>query len=112
MGWRNTLQAKISDAPKFYAAYAVCVAIAAGVVLIPGAPLQTIIVGVQVLAGVMLPSAIIFLQLLLNDTEMLGPRFANRPWNNWVNWTVIGLLFALSLVLAAQVILPDLFPAA
>ena len=112
MGWRNTLQAKISDAPKFYAAYAVCVAIAAGVVLIPGAPLQTIIVGVQVLAGVMLPSAIIFLQLLLNDTEMLGPRFANRPWTNWVNWTVIGLLFALSLVLAAQVILPDLFPAA
>ena len=112
MGWRNTLQAKISDAPKFYAAYAVCVAIAAGVVLIPGAPLQTIIVGVQVLAGVMLPSAIIFLQLLLNDMEMLGPRFANRPWNNWVNWTVIGLLFALSLVLAAQVILPDLFPAA
>ncbi len=111
MGWRNTLQAKISDAPKFYSAYAVCVALAAAVVLIPGAPLQSIIVGVQVLAGVMLPSAIIFLQLLLNDREMLGPRFANRPWNNWVNWTVIALLFALSLVLAAQVILPDYFPA-
>jgi Mn2+/Fe2+ NRAMP family transporter len=111
MGWRNTLQARIVDAPKFYAAYAFCVALAAAVVLIPGAPLQTIIVGVQVLAGVMLPSAIIFLQLLLNDREMLGPRFANRPWNNWVNWTVICVLFALSLVLAAQVILPDLFPA-
>ncbi|MDQ2801743.1 MAG: Nramp family divalent metal transporter [Pseudomonadota bacterium] len=112
MGWRVTLQAKISEAPQFYAAYALCVAAAAGLVLIPGAPLQTIIISVQVVAGVMLPSAIIFLQLLLNDSEMLGERFVNRPWNNWVNWTCIGLLFALSLVLAAQVLLPGLFPAA
>ena len=35
----------------------------------------------QVLAGVMLPSAIIFLQLLLNDKELLG-EYANKPWNN------------------------------
>jgi Mn2+/Fe2+ NRAMP family transporter len=112
MGWRNTLEARISQAPHFYAAYALCVAAAAGLVLVPGAPLQMIILGVQVLAGVMLPSAIVFLQLLLNDRAMLGERFANRRWNNWVNWTVIAALFALSLVLAAQVIAPTLFSAA
>jgi len=70
-----------------------------------------IIVGVQVLAGVMLPSAVIFLQLLLNDKELLGERFANKPWNNWVNWTIIVVLFVLSLVLAVQVIAPNLIPA-
>jgi len=112
MGWRISLQSKLSEAPQFYAAYAVCVAAAAGVTLIPGAPLQTIILGVQVLAGVMLPAAIVFLQLLLNDRELLGARFANRRWNNWVNWTVIAVLFALSFVLAAQVLLPGQFPAA
>ena len=111
MGGRSSLEARVSEAPGFYAAYAACVGMAAGVVLIPGAPLQAIILGVQVLAGVMLPSAIVFLQLLLNDKEMLGERFANRPWNNWVNWGCIGLLFALSLILAAQVLLPGLFPA-
>ena len=84
-------------------------AAAAGLVLIPGAPLQLIILGVQVLAGVMLPSAIIFLQLLLNDKELLG-EYANKPWNNVVNWTIIIGLFALSLVLAAQVAVPNLFP--
>ena len=78
--------------------------------LIPHAPLQLIIMGVQVLAGIMLPSAIIFLQLLLNDGELLGERFVNKPWNNWVNWIIILILFALSLVLAAQVMLPGLFP--
>ena len=72
-----------------------CVAAAAGLVLIPRAPLQLIILGVQVLAGIMLPSAIIFLQLLLNDKELLG-EYANKPWNNWVNWTIIIVLFALS----------------
>jgi Mn2+/Fe2+ NRAMP family transporter len=112
MGWRNTLGARVSQASHFYAAYALCVAAAAGIVLIPGAPLQVIILGVQVLAGVMLPSAIVFLQLLLNDREMLGTRFVNRSWNNWINWTVIAVLFALSFVLAAQVIAPSLFSAA
>jgi len=112
MGWRNTLQSKLSDAPQFYAAYALCVAAAAGLTLLPGAPLQTIILSVQVLAGVMLPVAIVFLQLLLNDREMLGIRFANRPWNNRVNWTVIAVLFALSFLLAAQVLVPGLFPSA
>ena len=84
--------------------YRLCVAAAAGLVLIPHAPLQLIIVSVQVLAGVMLPSAIIFLQLLLNDRELLGDRFVNKRWNNIVNWTIIIVLFLLSLVLAAQVV--------
>jgi Mn2+/Fe2+ NRAMP family transporter len=110
MGWRITLQSRVSEAPAFYAIYAASVALAAGLVLIPRAPLQSIIIGVQVLSGVMLPSSLVFLQLLLNDRAMLGPRFANRPWNNRVNWMVIALLFALSLVLAVQVLLPGLFP--
>jgi Mn2+/Fe2+ NRAMP family transporter len=110
-GWPHSLQRSIKDAPGFYGVYILCVGVAAGLVLIPKAPLQLIILSVQVLAGIMLPSAIIFLQLLLNDQELLGERFANRPWNNVVNWTIIIVLFALSLVLAAQVVAPKLFPA-
>jgi Mn2+/Fe2+ NRAMP family transporter len=106
MGWKATLQAKLSEAPGFYAAYAVCTAAAAGLTLVPGAPLQDIILCVQVLAGLMLPAAIVFLQLLLNDREMLGARFVNRPWNNAVNWTVIIVLFGLSFVLAVRALVP------
>jgi Mn2+/Fe2+ NRAMP family transporter len=110
-GWSHGLQKSVKDAPGFYATYVACVALAAGLVLIPRAPLQLIIVGVQVLAGVMLPSAIIFLQLLLNDRALLGPEWANKPWNNVVNWTIILVLFVLSLILALQVVVPTLFPA-
>ncbi len=109
-GWPSSLELGIKEAPGFYSIYIVAVACAAGLVLIPKAPLELIIIGVQVLAGIMLPSAIIFLQLLLNDRELLGEEFINKPWNNWVNWICIILLFALSLVLAAQVIAPNLFP--
>jgi Mn2+/Fe2+ NRAMP family transporter len=109
-GWPHSLQLPVRKAPGFYMVYLLCVAAAAGLVLIPRAPLQLIILGVQVLAGVMLPSAIIFLQLLLNDKELLG-EYANKPWNNMVNWTIIVVLFALSLILAAQVAAPNLFPA-
>jgi Mn2+/Fe2+ NRAMP family transporter len=108
-GWPHSLQLPFAKAKGFYVVYTLCVAAAAGLVLIPRAPLQLIILGVQVLAGVMLPSAIIFLQLLLNDKELLGS-YANKPWNNWVNWTIIIVLFGLSLVLAAQVAAPNLFP--
>ena len=103
-GWSHSLQKSVREAPGFYGVYALCVAAAAGLVLIPRAPLQLIIVGVQVLAGIMLPSAVVFLQLLLNDRELLGERFVNKPWNNAVNWSIIAVLFLLSLVLAAQVL--------
>jgi Mn2+/Fe2+ NRAMP family transporter len=109
-GWKHRLQKSVREAPKFYIVYGICVAMAAGLVLIPGAPLQLIILGVQVLAGVILPSAIIFLQLLLNDRELLGDEFVNKPWNNWVNWTIIVMLFILSFILAAQTVAPALFP--
>ena len=110
-GWPHSLQLPFKQAKGFYITYLACVVLAAAIVLIPRAPLQLIIVGVQVLAGIMLPSAIIFLQLLLNDKELLGD-YVNKPWNNIVNWIIIIVLFALSLVLATQVIAPNLFPSA
>ena len=108
-GWEHSLHKKVWEAPGFYATYVLCVGAAAAIVLIPHMPLQLVIISVQVFAGLTLPSAIIFLQLLLNDRELLGDRWVNKPWNNWINWTIIIVLFALSLLLAAQVMLPNLF---
>ena len=67
------------------------VAAAAGIVLIPGAPLGLITTAVQALAGVLLPSATVFLLLLCNDREVLGP-WVNRPWLNVVASVIVGVL--------------------
>jgi Mn2+/Fe2+ NRAMP family transporter len=109
-GWPHSLQLPLRHARGFYSIYFIGVAFAAAIVLLPKAPLQLIIVSVQVFAGVMLPSAIIFLQLLLNDQALLGKEFANKRWNNCINWTIVITLFVLSVILAVQVLAPDWFP--
>ena len=59
------------------------VALAAAIVLIPHAPLGLITTAVQALAGILLPSATVFLVLLCNDRAVLGP-WVNKPWLNVV----------------------------
>lgn len=110
-GWPHSLELSVTKAKGFYATYAVCTMAAAVVtLLIPENKQGLVVLGVQVLAGVILPAAVIFLQLLLNDHELLGERWVNAKWNNRVNWTIIILLFTLSVVLALQVLAPKLFP--
>ncbi|GAA4073440.1 hypothetical protein GCM10023065_30100 [Microbacterium laevaniformans] len=61
----------------------------------------------QVLAGVLLPSATVFLLLLCNDKEVLGPWVNGRRLNIFTS-AVIAVLVILSLVLTASVIFPDI----
>jgi hypothetical protein len=80
-------------------------------VLVPGAPLGLITVGVQTLAGVLLPSATVFLLLLCNDRAVLGP-WVNGTWLNLFTSAVVAVLVLLSLILTAAVLFPQLSAAA
>jgi len=99
-GARHSLHRSWKDAKFFYGAFTAMVVLAAGIVLIPGAPLGLITTGVQALAGVLLPSATVFLLLLCNDKEVLGP-WVNRPWLNAVAVVIVSILLMMSLVLMA-----------
>ncbi|MDT7952098.1 MAG: manganese transporter, partial [Acetobacteraceae bacterium] len=76
-------------------------------VLIPGVPLGLITEGVQTLAGVLLPSATVFLLLLCNDRAVLGP-WVNGRLTNLFTGAVIAVLVLLSIVLTASVLYPDI----
>jgi Mn2+/Fe2+ NRAMP family transporter len=106
----SSLNRKFHEAPLFYLTYAACLGLAGAIILIPKAPLELITTSVQALAAIILPVTIVFLNLLLNDRELLGPVLVNRRWQNVVNWSMIIVLFALSGILAAQTIAPNLFP--
>jgi Mn2+/Fe2+ NRAMP family transporter len=95
------------DAKLFYASFALMVAAAAGIVLIPGAPLGLITTSVQALAGVLLPSATVFLLLLCNDREVLGP-WSNPTWLNVIASVIVGVLVELSLILMASTMFPKI----
>ncbi len=62
---------------------------------------------VQALAGVLLPSATVFLVLLCNDREVLGP-WLNRFWQNVVAGLIVSVLVALSLILMATTVFPHI----
>ena len=104
---KHSLHRKFRDARSFYASYAALVVVAAAIVLIPRAPLGLITVGVQALAGVLLPSASVFLLLLCNDPEVLGP-WVNPPWLNTLATVIVGVLVMLSGTLVATTLFPGI----
>jgi Mn2+/Fe2+ NRAMP family transporter len=104
-GIKHSLHRKFKDAKPFYASYSAQVALAAGIVLIPGAPLGLITTSVQALAGVLLPSASVFLLLLCNDPEVLGP-WVNARWLN----IVAGFIISVLLLLSGTLMIGTLFP--
>ncbi|HVC31279.1 MAG TPA: NRAMP family divalent metal transporter [Steroidobacteraceae bacterium] len=104
---RHSLHNRPKEAKTFYAVYGGLIALAAALVLTPGTPLGLLTNAVQTLAGVLLPSATVFLLLLCNDEEVLGP-WVNGPWLNLFTGMVIGVLLLLSVVLTAAVLFPGL----
>ena len=106
-GIRHSLHRSFKDAQQFYAIFSGIVVLAVGLVLIPHAPLGLITTAVQALAGILLPSATVFLLLLCNDPEVLGP-WTNSPWLNALASMIISILFALSLILMMTTIFPNI----
>jgi Mn2+/Fe2+ NRAMP family transporter len=106
-GLKHSLHRGFADAKQFYLSYTAMVAVAAAIVLIPGAPLGLITTAVQALAGLLLPSASVFLLLLCNDREVLGP-WVNRPWLNVVASLIVGVLLLLSGILMATTLFPGI----
>lgn len=106
-GLKHSLHRGFADAKQFYLSYTAMVVLAAAIVLIPGAPLGLITTAVQALAGLLLPSASVFLLLLCNDREVLGP-WVNRAWLNWLAGLIVGVLLLLSGILMATTLFPGL----
>ncbi len=105
---RHSLHRKATDARGFYAVYAGLIAVAAALVLFGSDALLGLLTNaVQTLAGVLLPSATVFLLLLCNDRAVLGP-WVNGRWLNLFSGAVIWVLVMLSIILTAATVFPDM----
>lgn len=104
---RHSLHRKPMEAKGFYAMYFGLTLLAAGLVLTPGVPLGLLTNAVQSLAGVLLPSATVFLLLLCNDKAVLGPWTNGRAMNVFTGG-VVAVLVMLSVILTAAVLFPGI----
>jgi NRAMP (natural resistance-associated macrophage protein)-like metal ion transporter len=107
LGVKHSLHRPVGQAKGFYACYTGLMAVAAALVLVPGVPLGLLTEGVQTLAGVLLPSATVFLLLLCNDKDVLGP-WVNSWRLNVFTAGVVWVLILLSIILTASVLFPDI----
>lgn len=107
MSVKHSSHRKVGDAKSFYAIYCGLIAVAAALVLTPGAPLGLLTNLVQTLAGVLLPSATVFLLLLCNDKAVLGP-WVNSRLSNYIAGAIVAILVMLSIILTASVLFPGI----
>ncbi|MGD0819536.1 MAG: NRAMP family divalent metal transporter [Desulfomonilia bacterium] len=107
-GWAHSLNQKVKDAPWFYIVYLVMLITSGAVVLIPGAPLITITMFVQVVAVTLLPAALVFLLLLLNDKPLMGEHVNTRS-QNIMNWMIVLFVVIMSSLLGIGTLFPGLF---
>jgi hypothetical protein len=107
LGKPHSLHWKITEAPLFYGSYAALLGVSAAVAFSPDHILGLITQGVQALAGVLLPSATVFLVLLCNDRPVLGP-WVNTFRQNALAWLIVWSLVVLSLMLTAVTFFPKL----
>jgi len=79
-------------------------------VLIPGAPLVTITMYVQIVAITLLPACLVFLILLLNDKGFMGA-YVNTRWQNVANISIVVGIILISTAFAVTILFPNLLGA-
>lgn len=102
-GWAHSLNKSVREAPWFYVIYLLTLVSAGLIVLIPGAPLKQITIFVQVVAVTLLPAALTFLILLLNDEPLMG-KYVNTRWENIANWSIVLFVIIMSTIFGISVL--------
>ena len=102
----HSLNRPLREAWPFYSVLFGSACLAAGLVLIPGAPLEFIILMVNVIAVLAMPPALLLLLLLVNDREIME-EYANGLWANLAGVTVTVLLVCVGLVYGLATVFPS-----
>ena len=94
-GWESSLDRKFTEAPQFYGMYFLMIFLGAGMILLPGIPLISIMFYSQVINGTLLPFVLIAMLLLINDRRIMG-RYTNGPVMNTIAWLTVFILIFIS----------------
>jgi NRAMP (natural resistance-associated macrophage protein)-like metal ion transporter len=106
LGFEAGIDNKFKEAPIFYWLYTILIAVGAGIVLIPNAPLWKILIFSQVGNGVWLPVVLIFILLLVNRRDLMG-EYVNTMTFNIVAWITAIAMILLTFVVVYTSVFPS-----
>jgi NRAMP (natural resistance-associated macrophage protein)-like metal ion transporter len=92
-GFRKGVNLDFRRAPFFLSIFSVLIAVGAVVALLPGIPLFQLLIGIQVLNGILLPITMVFILLLINNRRLVGD-MRNGLANNVIGWGSLVLVTA------------------
>jgi len=96
------------QAPQFFWLFTIIIIIiSAGLILIPNAPLMTIMFVSQVVNGAVLPFVLMFMIHLINDKNLMGT-FVNGPVFNIIAWLTVVAMIVLTVIMTTDIAFPGL----
>jgi len=103
-GFERGIDKSWSEAPVFNGIYTFVIFFGALLVLVPKAPLISIMVLSQAVNGVLLPFLLIFMMVIINDRRIMG-RYVNGRVYNAIGWTTVVVVISLTVVLLGMQVL-------
>jgi len=97
-GFRKGVGLDFRRAPVFYGLFTALLGVGVGVALWPGIPLIGLLVGIQVLNGILLPVILVFMLLLAGDRRLMG-HLRNSTVHMLLGWGTLILVTGAVLVL-------------
>jgi len=107
-GFEKGVNSSFREAPIFIGIFTFLVALGALIAMMPGVPLIRVLLITQVINGVLLPVIIFAVLRLVNDRELMGEHI-NGPIYNLGAWATAIIVSALSLLMIATNLFPNLF---
>lgn len=105
----RSLNRPLREGLPFYSVLVLIAAVAGALVLIPGAPLEYIVLIVNVIAVLAMPPALIFVYLLCKDHEVVG-ELTSSGLQNFLISAVVVFLTSAGLLFAVTTLFPHLLP--
>lgn len=97
-GWERGISRSFKEAPAFHTIFSFVIIIGAIFVLLPNAPLITIMVMSQAVNGVLLPILMIFQIKIVNDKRIMG-KYTNSKTTNVLAWITAIVVIILTVIL-------------
>jgi Mn2+/Fe2+ NRAMP family transporter len=104
LGFEKGIGRRSSEAPVFMGLITAMIVISTLVAMVPGVPVISLLVGVQVVNGLLLPINLFFVWHLARNTELMGEH-RNRGPVDWVTALTVVATSTLSLILVAVTVL-------
>jgi NRAMP (natural resistance-associated macrophage protein)-like metal ion transporter len=103
MGWEAGVNKSFNEAPQFMWIYTLTIALASMLVLIPGAPLVSLMVLSAVINGLLLPFVLVYATLLINDKQLMG-EYTNSRIYNYIAWGTVAAVICLTIAWVLRLI--------